>query len=75
MHDAARLQAAIELLGEIESVSRPADGTASAYFRNRRFIGSKDRRAIADRVWGVLRRWARLSWWCHWPPRAPAARA
>ncbi|WP_404383893.1 RsmB/NOP family class I SAM-dependent RNA methyltransferase [Caenispirillum salinarum] len=66
MHDAARLQAAIDLLGEIESVSRPADGTASAFFRSRRFIGSKDRRAIADRVWGVLRRWARLTWWCHW---------
>jgi 16S rRNA (cytosine967-C5)-methyltransferase len=66
MHDAARIQAAIELLAEIESVARPADGTASAWFRARRFIGSKDRRAIADRVWGVLRRWARLTWWCQW---------
>lgn len=66
MHDAARLQAAIELLAEIEAVPRPADGTASAYFRDRRFIGSKDRRAISDRVWGVLRRWAKLTWWLHW---------
>ncbi|GAA0587202.1 RsmB/NOP family class I SAM-dependent RNA methyltransferase [Caenispirillum bisanense] len=66
MHDAARLQAAIELLTEIEAVPRPADGTASAYFRDRRYIGSKDRRAIADRVWGVLRRWAKLTWWLHW---------
>lgn len=66
MHDPARLQAAIELLTEIESVPRPADGTASAYFRDRRFIGSKDRRAISDRVWGVLRRWAKLTWWVQW---------
>lgn len=66
MHDAARLQAAIELLAEIEAVPRPADGTASAYFRERRYIGSKDRRAISDRVWGVLRGWAKLTWWLHW---------
>lgn len=63
MKDDARLQAAIELLEEISATARPADGTASAFFRNRRFIGSKDRRAISTRVWGVMRHWARLAWW------------
>ena len=44
------------------SSPRPADGTASEFFRTRRFIGSKDRRAVAERAWGVMRRWARLAW-------------
>lgn len=57
-----RLQAVLDLLEEIAQSPRPADGTASDFFRDRRFIGSKDRRDIADRVWGVLRRWMRLAW-------------
>ena len=36
---------------------------ANAYFRTRRFIGSGDRRAVADRVWGILRRYGQLFWW------------
>ncbi len=57
-----RLQAVLDLLEEISQSPRPADGTASVFFRERRFIGSKDRRDISDRVWGVLRRWMRLAW-------------
>ncbi|RAU21646.1 rRNA cytosine-C5-methylase [Paramagnetospirillum kuznetsovii] len=63
MTPAARLQAAIELLAEIEKSARPADSAASAYFRDRRYIGAKDRRAVAEVVWRVLRRKARLDWW------------
>jgi 16S rRNA (cytosine967-C5)-methyltransferase len=63
MRDDARLQAAIELLEQITGSARPADGTAAAFFRERRFIGSKDRRAISMRVYGVMRHWARLAWW------------
>lgn len=63
MRDDARLQAAIDLLDAIAGSARPADGTASAFFRDRRYIGSKDRRAVSERVWGVLRAWARLAWW------------
>lgn len=73
MTPAARLQAAIELLSAVAATPRPADGTASGYFRARRYIGSKDRRAIAERVWGMLRRWAREGWWLRrvWLGRAP----
>ena len=60
---AARLATAIELLGEIDSKQRPADQIASAYFKGRRYIGAKDRRAVAETVWRVLRRRARLVWW------------
>jgi 16S rRNA (cytosine967-C5)-methyltransferase len=61
---AARLAGAIELLAAIEGAPRkPADAVANDYFRNRRFIGSGDRRAVSDRAWQVLRARARLSWW------------
>lgn len=66
MRDDARIQAAIDLLSEVVESPRPADGVASEFFRSRRYIGSKDRRAVADRMWGVMRRWARLSWWVRW---------
>jgi 16S rRNA (cytosine967-C5)-methyltransferase len=61
---AARLAGAIELLAAIEGAPRkPADAVANDYFRNRRFIGSGDRRAVSDRAWQVLRGRARLTWW------------
>ncbi len=63
MIPAARLLAAIELLDLIAASPRPADGVASYYFAGRRYIGAKDRRDIAERVYGVLRRRARLEWW------------
>ena len=63
MTPAARLQAVIELLAEIEAQPRPADAVASEFFRKRRFIGSKDRVAVAESVYGVLRHWGRLCWW------------
>ncbi|CAA7612905.1 RsmB/NOP family class I SAM-dependent RNA methyltransferase [Magnetospirillum sp. UT-4] len=63
MTPAARLSAAIDLLDEIEGNARPADQVASFYFKGRRYIGAKDRRAVADIVWRVLRRKARIGWW------------
>jgi len=64
----ARLEAAIALLEAIEAAPhRPADAIANEFFRERRFIGSGDRRAVSDRVWRVLRARRRLTWWV---PRA-----
>jgi 16S rRNA (cytosine967-C5)-methyltransferase len=64
MTPGARVAATIELLDEIVSRSeRPADLVANAYFRARRFIGSGDRRAVSERVWGILRRYGQLAWW------------
>ncbi|HVI50966.1 MAG TPA: RsmB/NOP family class I SAM-dependent RNA methyltransferase [Candidatus Sulfotelmatobacter sp.] len=63
MTPGARLAAVIELLDEIERQDRPADLVAGSYLKARRYIGAKDRRAISDRVWGILRRRARLDWW------------
>lgn len=64
MTPGARVAATIELLDEIVShAERPADLVANAYFRARRYIGGGDRRAVSERVWGILRRWGQLRWW------------
>jgi 16S rRNA (cytosine967-C5)-methyltransferase len=67
----ARLAAVVDLMDEIERQDRPADLVAGRFLKTRRFIGAKDRRAISDRVWGILRRRARLDWTlqaCHVSP-------
>ena len=62
MTPASRLQSAIDLIAAITNADRPADGVMSAFFRGRRYIGAKDRKAIANQVWRILRHWARLVW-------------
>ncbi len=63
MTPGGRLAAIIELLQAIYEIQKPADATASAYFRERRYIGSKDRAFIAEKVYATLRHHARLGWW------------
>ena len=63
MTPGARIQAAIELLDRIEAAPVPAERVVTAYVRERRYMGSKDRRAVGDRVYAVLRAQARLDWW------------
>ncbi|WP_298282510.1 RsmB/NOP family class I SAM-dependent RNA methyltransferase [Acidocella sp.] len=63
MTPAGQLAAAIDLLAEIEASPRPADAIANQFFRNRRFIGGGDRRAVSALVWGVLRARRHLGWW------------
>jgi len=63
MTPGARIEAAIDLLGKIEAAHQPAERIVGTYMRGHRYIGAKDRRAISDRVYGVLRRRARLDWW------------
>ena len=64
MTPGARIAATMELLYYITGRSaRPADLVANAFFRARRYIGSGDRRAVADRAWSILRRYGQLAWW------------
>lgn len=63
MTPAARIEAVIELLAEVMETPRPADALTSAYFRTRRFIGSKDRQSIITRLYRMMRAFYRLSWW------------
>jgi 16S rRNA (cytosine967-C5)-methyltransferase len=60
---AGQLAAAIDLLAEIETDTRPADAVANHFFRARRFIGAGDRREVSTLVWGVLRARRHLGWW------------
>ena len=62
MRPAARVQAAIEVLGDIWSRGKPADRTVAAYFNRRRYAGAKDRAAVTDRVYAVLRHRGELQW-------------
>jgi 16S rRNA (cytosine967-C5)-methyltransferase len=62
MKESARLQTVIALLGKAME-PKPTDTMLSAYFRGHRFIGAKDRSAIAGRIYSILRHHARLNWW------------
>ena len=64
MTPGARIQAATELLDRIErpppgEEALPADAVLNAYFRARRYVGAKDRRASriipADKAWRAAR--------------------
>lgn len=74
MTPAARIQAVIELLGEVIETPRPADTVASLYFRARRYIGSKDRAAINTRFFRAMREYIRLGWWVEQAGMTPTPR-
>ncbi len=61
MTPAARLQMAIEILEGLGRTAQPFDRFLKDWFRSRRFAGSKDRRAIAERVFAITRRRAHLA--------------
>lgn len=56
MTPAARLAAAAAILDTLDR-TRPVEPQLKAWARGNRYAGSKDRRAIADRVYTVLRCW------------------
>ncbi len=62
MTPTARVQDAIELIDRILTSTRPADGAVVAFFRGRKFVGAKDRRAIMDQAWRIQRQHAKLMW-------------
>ncbi len=62
MTPAARLAAAASVLDSIAQGRQPAEAVLKAWGQANRYAGSKDRRAIADRVYKVLRARGRLAW-------------
>lgn len=76
MTPAARIAATVDLLVAVEDrPRRPADATVNDFFRARRFIGSGDRRAIAERAFAIMRQRRRLDWHlvrCNMKPNARA---
>jgi 16S rRNA (cytosine967-C5)-methyltransferase len=62
MTPAARLSAAIELIGAIDAERVPAAKALKEWGTAHRYAGSGDRAAIAGLVWDVLRRRASSAW-------------
>ena len=55
MTPAARTQAAIDILAGLAGTQQPVDRYLKDFFRARRYAGSKDRRAIGETVFEVMR--------------------
>ncbi len=62
MTPAARLAAAIDVLTALEQTAEPADKALREFFRARRYAGSKDRAAVAERVYDCLRHYYSHAW-------------
>ena len=73
MTPGARIAAVIELTGLIEAAPPPADAVVERFFRERRYMGSKDRRAVADMTFAMVRSRARLAWWIGRAGASPGA--
>ncbi|PZQ46464.1 MAG: rRNA cytosine-C5-methylase [Micavibrio aeruginosavorus] len=63
MREPARITAAIDLLNRFKAAPIPMDNTIRDFMAARRFIGSKDRTSIVERVYRIMRSHARLGWW------------
>jgi len=67
MQQAAQIQAVIEIMEHVQSIwaadrRAPVDSLLGKYFKERRYIGSKDRGAISDLTYFVLRNGGALDW-------------
>ena len=51
MQISAKYQAVYEILSQIMKDQYPADNIIKEYVRNRKYIGSKDRKFITSTVW------------------------
>lgn len=63
MTPGARHSAIIKLYDMVAEAGRPADQILHQYFKFRKFVGSKDRKFIAEAIYTMLRHYARLNWW------------
>lgn len=64
MKPQARIQSIIDLLEKQEENTRvPLDTIVGDYMRHRRYIGSKDRAYVAEKIYELVRHYARLHWW------------
>ncbi|KAB2869681.1 MAG: SAM-dependent methyltransferase, partial [Burkholderiaceae bacterium] len=60
MHPKALLEQAAELMRAVLAFEQPADAVVSAYFRQHRALGARERHALGETVYAVLRQ--RLLW-------------
>ena len=63
MKPASRIKATIEILESTHRSRVPLNKCVGDYMRVRRYIGSKDRSNISERIYDMTRSHARLGWW------------
>lgn len=63
MNPSARIKTGIDIFNLMAERNIPMDSIIGDYMRQRRYIGSKDRAAIAERAYHMMRTHARLGWW------------
>lgn len=64
MRISAKYQAILEILQKVLQDQYPADNIIKEYMRNRKYIGSKDRKFITNTVWDIIRHRSRLEFDC-----------
>ncbi|MDD8018917.1 MAG: hypothetical protein PHP42_11130, partial [Bacteroidota bacterium] len=52
----------VELYSEVAGSTKPADHLIDLFFRSRKYLGSSDRRFIAETLYGMLRHKKRIEW-------------
>ena len=62
MKNSARLKAVEDIFNALEGANKPADAVISEYFKARRFIGSKDKKFIANIYYAMIRRYYEIIW-------------
>ncbi len=62
MTPSARIKAVLDLIEKTDKSPIPMDLTIGDYMRNRRYIGSKDRSAIVEMIYALVRHTARVGW-------------
>lgn len=62
MTPAAREAAAIEILAALQNTAQPVDRFLRDWFRARRYAGARDRSAVAERIYDILRHRASYAW-------------
>lgn len=76
MQQSAQLQSVIDVINEWKTVrNKPFDHILNQYFRDRRFIGSKDRQQISWFCYEVFRHKLMLEWWAEWGMKKPCLEA
>lgn len=63
MTPAARIKAALDILERVKISPVPMDTTIGDYMRFKRYIGAKDRAAVVENAYDIVRHKARLEWW------------
>lgn len=64
MQLSAKYQAVLEVITQVFQDKYPADNILKEYLRNRKYIGSKDRKFITNTVWDIIRHRSRLEFDC-----------